>query len=92
MASSPRRGLVLSILTIIGSAATRMAAKWFNRAAAAAGARPEFSSRLRSAAPVATYHKLGGYNGKHRRLTSIGRGGSRKIRALAQASPVDNFE
>jgi hypothetical protein len=68
MAPSPRRGLMLFILTIVGSAATRMAAR-SNRAVAAAGAWLKSSSRLRSGAPVATYQKVGGYHGKHRRLT-----------------------
>jgi hypothetical protein len=65
MASSPRRGLLPSILTV----PTRMAAIWSNRAAAAAGAWPKSSSRLRSGASFAAYRKVGGYNGKHRRLT-----------------------
>ena len=69
MASSPRRGLMLSILTIVGGAPTRMAAMWSHRAAAAVSAWPKSSSRLRSGGPVAAYRKIGGYHGKHRRLT-----------------------
>jgi hypothetical protein len=68
MGSSPRLGLMQSLLTIVDSAATRTAAKWFSRAAAAAGTRTK-SSSTRQRASVSPYLGVGGYNGKHRRLT-----------------------
>jgi hypothetical protein len=68
MGSSPQLGIAQSLLRMSTAPAAWTAAKWL-RAAAAAGTGTKRSGTRQRRASVSAHLDVGGYTGKHRRLT-----------------------